>query len=292
MKLSMDFYEYSERFGDYKGAEMVKEAGFDAIDYSFFYMKEKQEVLGENYREYAQTFRAHLDAIGLECNQAHAPFGYEYGMEGAEEEKHFTFLARSIEAASILGAKIIVVHAIRTPRGVDFDAFNLEFYNRLLPICEKFGILLGVENLFNTDRRRNCYFHQRFGKADHLNRFMEMLNSPWAVVCVDLGHAALTGNEPQEFIEDIKPQYLKALHVHDNDYLKDRHRLPYLGEMDWDAIIKALKKSGYQGDLTMELISMEFPSYAQRLPDALIPAALRFAAEVGRHLIEEFEKEE
>ena len=291
MKLSIDFYEFSERFGDFKAAEMIKEAGFDALDFSAYYKKEEQEALGENYREYAQKLRAHLDTIGLECNQAHAPFSLEYGMEGAEAEEKFTLLERSIEVAAILGAKVIVVHAIRVPRGVDIIDYNVDFYNRLLPTCIRCGIKLGVENLFNTDRKRNCMI-DRLGKAKELNLVLDRLDSPWAVACVDVGHAALTGNEPEEFIEEVNPKYLQALHINDNDYLKDRHRLPYLGELNWPAIMAALKKSGYQGDLTMELISMAFPSYTQKFPDELIPAALKFAAEVGRQLISMFEKGE
>ena len=291
MKLSMEFYELSERFGDIKAMELAKEAGFDAIDYSYYYKKEEQDAMGENYLAYAKSLRAQLDAIGLECNQAHAPFSFEYGMEGAVAEEKFRLIERSIESAAILGAKVIVVHAIRVPRGVNIIDYNVDFYNRLLPTCIRCGIKLGVENLFNTDRKRNCMI-DRLGKAKELNLVLDRINSPWAVACVDVGHAALTGNEPEEFIEEVDPKYLQALHINDNDYIKDRHRLPYLGEFNWEAIMAALKKSGYQGDLTMELISMAYPSYTQKFPDALIPQALTFAAAVGRHLIELFEKGE
>lgn len=291
MKLSMELYELSERFGDLKAAELAKQAGFDAIDYSYYYKKEEQPVLGDTYLDYAKTLRAHLDAIGLECNQAHAPFSFAYEMEGEDAARNFLLLERSIQSAAILGAKCIIVHAIRVPRGVDFEDYNVEFYNRLLPICEKCGIKLGVENLFNTDRKRNCIIG-RLGKPQELNRILDRLNSPWAVACVDVGHAALTGNEPEEFIAEMNPSYLQALHINDNDYLRDRHRLPYLGDLNWAAIMAALKKSGYQGDLTMELLSMNYPSYIQKFPDALIPQALTFAAAVGRHLIELFEKGE
>lgn len=289
MKLSIEHYDLSERFGDLQAMEIAKEAGFDAIDYSYYYKKEEQDVLGEDYLTYAQTLRAHLDAIGLECNQAHAPFSFAYEMAGEEAEQKFRLIERAIQSAAILGAKCIVVHAIRVPRGV--EDYNVEFYSRLLPICEKSGIKLGVENLFNTDRKRNCIIG-RLGTPQELNRILDRLDSPWAVACVDVGHAALTGNEPEEFIADLNPKYLQALHINDNDYLRDRHRLPFLGELNWSAIMAALKKSGYQGDLTMELISIAYPSYTQKFPDALIPQALTFAAAVGRHLIDLFEKGE
>ena len=81
MKISMELYTLAQRFGDIKAMEMAKQAGFDAIDYSYYYEKECDEVLGEGYKEYAQKLRAHLDNIGLVCNQAHAPFSFKYGMK-------------------------------------------------------------------------------------------------------------------------------------------------------------------------------------------------------------------
>lgn len=284
MKLSMELYDLSERFGDLRAMELAKEAGFDAIDYSYYYKKEEQEVLGEGYLDYAKKLRAHLDAIGLECNQAHAPFSLTYEMEGEEAEQKICLMERSIQAAAILGAKAIVVHAVRVPRGVDMEEYNVNLFKRLLPLCEQCGIKMAVENLFNHDRKRNGII-SRLGKPQELNYVLDRLDSPWAVACIDVGHAALTGNEPQEFIEDIKPQYIQALHIHDNDYLDDHHQIPYTGKFDWPAIMTALKKSGYQGDLTLEILS-----YTLKFPDALMPQLIGFAAKVGRQLIHLFEK--
>ena len=97
---------------------------------------------------------------------------------------------------------------------------------------------------------------------------------------MDFGHAALTGNEPVNFIEQMSSNTLKALHVQDNDYVSDRHTVPYLGELNWTAIMQSLKRIEYAGDLTFEIFN-----YLKRFPDELIPEALRFAASVGRYLI-------
>ena len=70
MKLSVELYSVAKIFGDLKAIELIKQAGFEAIDYSYYYEKECEEVLGENYKEYAQELRAHLDRVGLSCNQA------------------------------------------------------------------------------------------------------------------------------------------------------------------------------------------------------------------------------
>ena len=52
----------------------------------------------------------------------------------------------------------------------------------------------------------------------------------------------------------MNPKYLKALHVQDNDYIADRHIIPYTGDLNWEAIMTSLKNAGYEGDLTFEII--------------------------------------
>ena len=45
---------------------------------------------------------------------------------------------------------------------------------------------------------------------------------------------------------------IKALHVHDNDFVNDCHTMPMMGEMDWDSITKALADINYSGNFTLE----------------------------------------
>lgn len=284
MKLSVELYTLAQRYGDFKGVEMAKEAGFDAIDYSYYYAKECDEILGDGYKEYAEKLRAHLDKVGISCNQAHAPFTVKYEMEKEEADRKYLYMARALESASILGAKNIIVHSINVPEGVDFEEYNIEYYKRYIPYCEKFGIHIAVENLFSRDKKRN-YLIGKLGTPEELNRVIEKINSPWIVACVDIGHAALTGYEPEDFIKAMNPKYLKALHVQDNDYIADRHIIPYTGDLNWEAIMTSLKNAGYEGDLTFEIIK-----YLNRFPEELFFEALKFAALIGKHLISLYNK--
>ena len=42
-------------------------------------------------------------------------------------------------------------------------------------------------------------------------------------------------------------------HIHDNYYKKDLHLPPFMGEANWELLMKTLKEVGYQGNLTFEL---------------------------------------
>jgi sugar phosphate isomerase/epimerase len=45
---------------------------------------------------------------------------------------------------------------------------------------------------------------------------------------------------------------LAALHLHDNNGRKDSHLLPGLGTIDWQRVSARLKKTGYQGAISLE----------------------------------------
>ena len=293
MKLSIETYALREKFGDRGTILLAKEAGFDAVDYSYYWftnhdlwLSQNQDTLGEKYVAYAKELRAFLDEIGMECNQAHAPFTVGYGSRFDESDRGYVMLLRSMESAAILGAKSIIVHANEVPKGVDLEEHNIAFYRTLIPYCEKFGICVAVENLFNTDRETGV-ITPRIGSPEELNRIVAALDSPYIVACVDVGHAALTGYAPEYFIAGVNPAILKALHIHDNEKIVDSHTIPFNGFLNWEAIMKSLNKIGYDGELTLEIFE-----FLGRFPAKLMPQALQLAHNVGRHLIEMFEKGE
>lgn len=283
MKLSVEIYTIAKKFGDHKAIDLIKQAGFDAIDYSYYYDNECERVLGENYKEYAKELRAYLDLTGFSCNQAHAPFNFKYGMAMDTSEQSYLNIVRSIESASVLGAKNIVVHSISVPEDIDFEQYNIDYYKSFIPYCEAFNIHVAIENLYHTDTKRNRKVG-KIGSPKELNSIIKKIDSPWIVACVDVGHASLTGYEPEDFISRVDTDVLKCLHIQDTDYLQDRHTVPYLGKFDWNALMTSLKKSGYAGDLTFEIVG-----FLPKFPMELIPDALKFSAAIGKHLISIYE---
>ena len=282
MKLSIDNGMLIARFGVFESARMIKEAGFDCVDMTYYTVPVDSPLLDDGYREYAIKLKEYFDELGLECNQAHAPFVFAYGDRFTLEEPHYRAIVRSIESAAILGAKVIVVHSVGHRQGDDvlFDrAYNLDYYRSLIPYCEKFGIRIAVENLFEYGR--NGKFVGRLSTPEALSEFVSELDSPCFCACLDTGHASLTGVKPEDFVAGMRADTLQVLHVHDGDYLGDRHTLPYLMDFDWQKIMCALKKIGYNGELTFEILN-----YFRNIPKELIPEALRFAEKTGRYLIE------
>lgn len=284
MRLSTDTTIIRTRFGEEEGFRMIREAGFDAVDFSFCGMHDRAEMLGEGYAECARRTRTALDKYGLVCTQAHAPVPQIYGHAFNESEILWLEVVRAMEAASIMGAKQIVIHATRVPEGVDDFEHTVRYYKSYEPYCEKFGIRIAIENIGIKDERRGCTV-ARYGDPEILYKLLKALDSPWFVVCVDVGHAGYSvGPQPEELIEGLDNQSLQCLHIHDNDCQHDNHALPYTGNLNWDRIAAALKKIDYQGDFSLETVT-----YLRKFDKELTFEALKFAAVVGWYLIEKIQ---
>ena len=285
MKLSIDNGMLLLRFGVFESVKMIKEAGFDCVDMTYYMSPIDSPLLNDDFRGYAVQLRAYLDSLGLECNQAHAPFFFAYGDRFDPDDAHYRSIIRSMESAAILGARTIVVHSVGHRQGdeVLFDrAYNLAYYRSLIPYCEKFGIRVAVENLVEHGAP-NGGFVGRLGTPQELCDFVEELNSPYFCACLDTGHASLCGIKPEDFVAGMSRERLQVLHVHDGDYLGDRHTLPYLMDFNWKNVMASLKKIGYDGELTFEILN-----YFRNIPKELIPSSLRFAENTGRFLIEQY----
>lgn len=284
MKLAMDYNLLRETYGDLEGFAVAKNAGFDAIDYGFYNMKGNNWLLRSDYREYAQKLRDAMDQAGIVCRQTHAPFQFHYGCAVDESCPEYLETVRAIEVSAILGAKYTVIHAVVVPNEVSLHDYNLDFYRTFIPYCAKFGVQVAVENLFYSDPETGAR-RGRLARPEELQGIVRELNSPWFVICVDVGHCILTGQQPENFIEAIDGELLKVLHIQDTDDLLDRHTMPYLGDIHWDAVMAALKRKGYTGDLTYEIFK-----FFKKMPAALRFDALVFTEKVGRHLIGLYEK--
>lgn len=267
---------YSEK----EMVDMLCKAGFDAMDFSFFDEKWYSEEL-EN--DFFSELRKYAEGEGLCFNQAHAPFHSSYPNE-EQTKNRFHDIVRAMGRAAILGAKTVVVHPVQhlkyADEGVPERLFemNMEFYTRLIPYCQEFGIQVAVENMWQYHPWPKIT-HSTCSTPEEMNRYIDSLNSPWITGCLDVGHASLVGQAPEEFIS-VMGARLGALHVHDVSKTEDSHTLPHQGVIGWQKLMRSLKSIGYQGDLTFEC-----DGFFAKLPPKVYPQASALLAATGRNLI-------
>lgn len=290
MRLSSSVGTLPFRFSEEKVFELFSNAGFDALDISFFNQEEyiggleKYYPLGNDYIAKAERQKKLLDKFGLICNQAHSPYGLSADDSLDFSSYHFTELVRSLEAATILGAPHTVIHPIKPERIEDVYSCNVRMFEALLPYCEKFNIKIALETC-HLRYRQNGKSVVYFDSAKKYCDIISALNSPYITACIDLGHTAGgLSDYPEKFIKEMQKGLLTGLHVQDCDYMHDNHTTPFFQKLNWDNIMKALADIEYSGDLTFEDVNIE-----KHFPDELIKSIINYKAKVGRYLISLFE---
>jgi len=173
-----------------------------------------------------------------------------------------------------------------TYKGHEEEIFekNMEFYRKLIPYAEEENVKISVENMFQIDKIRKYCVHDTCSTPEEMNRYVDTLNSfsPVFNGCVDLGHAAVVGEEPQDFIRKVGSR-IGSLHVQDNNYIVDQHQIPGVGKIDYEEVMKALVDVGYTGDFTFEA-----DSFLNQFPRKMYPEACKFMVKVGRYWIGRF----
>ena len=272
------------RLGDYKTVlTLLKENGFTTYDFSMAWEGPSAEfICSDNYAERARELRSVADGIGIKCNQSHAPLTrerlgeYEYGERGEE------LLRRAIEISGILGATVCVVHQQK-----DFTAEqNAEFFKKFEPLARKWKVKIGLENLWNWDREKGqakcvaCSNHEDF------KRHLDLLPAEVFVGCVDTSHAGMKGldTSPVQIIDALGAR-LGAMHLSDSDYRFDQHWLPFTMYYDFEAIIQALRRVHYKGDITFET-----DKFTQKFPVELLPSVMRQMSAIGRYFKKRIEE--
>lgn len=274
---------------DLRGKQNIKDtisilaqAGFDAYDFSYCDFTGASPVDPDSYMDYAKEIRAHADACGIVCNQAHAPFPSSVG-DPIKDKEIFESIVRSIESAAYLGAKIIVVHPCQhltyAEHAEELFNINVDFYSRLIPYAEKFSIKIATENMWQWNSSAQACTDSTCSRAWEFNKYIDALSSPYLVGCLDIGHASLMGTDIPKFIHEMGNKRIQALHVHETDLKNDNHTLPYLQKINWEEVMKALGEIDYQGDLTFES-----GVFTRSFPSELSLAAETFQCQVGRQL--------
>ncbi len=149
-----------------------------------------------------------------------------------------------IKKALILGVKIFVIH----PSGEPIDDAQRQIrltcaqksLKKLGAFAEENGIIIAVEDLPRTCLGRNS------------GEILDLVSvHPNLRVCFDTNH--LLNEDIETFIERVGDKIVTT-HISDYDFIDERHWLPGEGKVDWQKLIAALKKTGYDGPWLYEIV--------------------------------------
>lgn len=243
---AFDFY----RLPQLDRVKILEDVGFRNIDVSFFREGTPQSVfMQDNWTEYADSMKNYADSHGMKYVQAHCPNGNPI-IKDANYDMLLASTIRCIEVCGRLGIKNAVFHAGWEAEisKQEFHERNIEFLNKLIPTLEETGVTLCYENLQPRKHINRFLFYD----AKDLLDFFELVNHPLVQACWDTGHANIVGFESQ-YEEIVKlGDHLRAVHIQDNRGNADDHLLPYMGTINYDAVMNGLKDINYSGYFTFE----------------------------------------
>ena len=288
MLLSSTHFTFTKKMPEKSTEEIIEimaDAGFDAIDFSFQAKPEYRatRIDGGVGKDEFTEWRKRAEDRGLVFNQAHAPYDSSFD-DMDKTVKRFHEIRRSIINASYLGIPRIVVHPVKHlpywESGVPERLFewNLKFFGALKPYAEEYGVTICIENMYRQPTE--LYVPSVCSDPNEFVRYVDALDSECFKACLDVGHAALVKVDPCDSIRALGKDRLWALHIHDVDLVDDLHTLPYLAKINWDSVCATLKEIGYEDDFTFEAYNFLKP-----IPRELVIPAAKFMVKTGRHLI-------
>ena len=281
MKISTEIRSISRFVGEEDALRLLAASGFEAWDFSMFDMatynySERRIAIGSHplqvgdYRAFAKRLGEVGRECGIVCNQSHAPFP-TYCPE------MFDYLLRAIECTAIAGGKFCVIH----PDNCSGFEENVALYKRLLPFAKECGVKIATENTFRVDVKSGKFLPACTSDHEGFLRLLELVDDPFLVACLDIGHAELDGLSTTacDMIRALGRERLACLHIHDNDRCHDSHLLPFTMQIEWEPIAVALAEIGYRGDITLEC-----GNYAKRFTADATPECARSMASAASRL--------
>lgn len=163
-----------------------------------------------------------LKEYGLQLSSLHMIYEYYtlplFWQKGLKGDWLTRRLIRDVRLAKKYGFTCVVTHLYGT-----YSEVGEKRLRKVLKVCEKCNVPLAIENIDDPE-----LFAQVF----------ERIESPYMKFCYDSGHNNFVDKDC-DYLKKYGDK-LVALHLHDNDGVKDLHTLNKFGNIDWKKIGKGL----------------------------------------------------
>ncbi len=274
-----------------EGYKTIKSSGITCVDYDI--LNQKGALTNT---QYYQKHIACAKRHEITFAQVHAPVlkhEQEYvrsHQQGYTLEYIVDVLKQSVDICKVLESPFLVVHALNTADKTTKDeefALNMELFTRVGAYAMEHDVTICIENV--PYRKENILQEGACSRAQDIVNYIERLNQKLGHACFgacfDIGHAnILKHNFEQEILK--LGDYLKVVHIHDNDGARDLHQMPYcfthqeqnFSNTDWSGFLVALRQIKYRGVLSFETYKL-FTS----MPGILQTELLKFLYKIGVH---------
>ena len=267
--INMWAFPYPDKMSLEECFQLAKDAGFDGIEPNF---NLEGEFSAESSEAEIAAIGQMAKKIGLEisgvCSFLYWPYSLTHN-DPARRKQGFDLAVKMIDAARILETEnlLTIAGAVYIPWLEDeppvpndvCDRRSKEAIGKLLPIAEKAGVSLNIENIF-----ANGYLYS----PEEMVRYVDSFGSRAIGVHFDTGNI-MQYQFPEHWIPILGKRtrnvHLKEWDKRQGEFNLNTFRTLLDGTTNWPAVIEALDKVGYRGHLTFEYFH-PFEHY----PEALI----------------------
>ena len=271
MKKSINLwaFPYPDKWSLKECLELAKDAGFDGVELNFALEGEfSAESPAEEIVEIRRLAERTGIAISGVCSFSFWPYPLTHN-DPARRDKSFELALKMIEAARLLGTEnlLVVPGAVYAGWVEGFDPVPNdvceqrahEAIGKLLPVAEKAGVVLNIENIFVS----GFLF-----SPQEMVAFVDRFASPSVQIHFDTGNI-MQYQFPEEWVrmlgKRIKNIHFKEWDKRTQEFNLHTFRTLLDGTTNWPAVIEALDKIAYRGYLTFEYFH-PFSHY----PEALV----------------------
>jgi len=271
MKKSINLwaFPYPERMTLRECLQLAKNAGFDGIELNYDLDNDLSPKAGAAE---LRTIRKMADEIGIAisglCSFLFWPFPLSSN-DAAKRSRGLELATKMVQAAHDLGVEnlLVVPGAVHIPWRTDHepvpndvcDRRAREAVGKLLPLAERLGVSLNIENIF---------FNGYLMTPGEMNAFVDSFSSDRVRVHFDTGNIMMF-HFPEHWIaalgKRIRNTHFKEFTKKGTDYSLESFRTLLDGTTNWPAVTEALDQAAYRGYVTFEYFH-PFAHY----PEALI----------------------
>ncbi len=261
-KLGLSIQALVSRYGVDRALELVRESGFDAVDFGLELWGTRDGDLysasEDEFCSYFDSVKRKADSLGLEISQTHGRCVAYIAGNDDYNARALRVSELDLKATKLLGAPACVIHPLNRYRCPDFTpeemrSKSLELFTYLCALAGEQGVKVSLETFGGSSRGMLDFF----GDVHELSRLMDEINSPNLTLCIDTGHcngATRYGEMPPEEAIRFFGGKFTLLHLNENNGYTDQHQPPYFGgTVQWSSVLDALDAVCYGGVYNFEL---------------------------------------
>jgi len=259
MKKSINLwaFPYPARMTLRECLQLAKDAGFDGIELNYDL---DNDLSPKSPSGHYRSIRKLAEEIGIAISGVCSFLYWPYSLtdnDAARRSRGLELARLMIEAAHELGTENLLTIAgstyipwlpEREPVPIDVcDRRAREAIGQLVPLAEKHGVYLNIENIV---------FNGYLTTPAEMNAFVDSFGSKHVQVHFDTGNVMLF-QFPEHWApilgRRIKNVHFKEFSKKGTDHTLESFTLPLYGTTNWPAVMDALEAVGYEGWVTWEL---------------------------------------